>query len=134
MTLGKAQRDLPGRLFSGCSFKAPGTWERGSWGGGGGCGGCGEPAGVQMEGREGQALEAPGQASEECGCGSSPGRQLCGRASNPTVSLLLHLILNNHKLLLFLLINMCCLKMRKVYTASLSHALCSLGFFSFHLS
>lgn len=28
---------------------------------------------------------------------------------------------------------MCCLKMRKVYTASLSNALCSLGFFPFHL-
>lgn len=65
--------------------------------------------------------------------GHPPGRQLCGRSFHLTVTLLLNFILNSHKLLFLLLINMCCFKMRRVYTASLSNALRSPGFFPFHL-
>lgn len=57
----------------------------------------------------------------------SPGRQLRGRSFHLTVTLLLNFILNSHKLLFLLLINMCCFKMRRVYTASLSNALRSPG-------
>lgn len=68
------------------------------------------------------------QTSEERGYGPSPWQTATWKVLSPDGRSTLHFILNSHKLFSPLLINMCCFKMRRVYTASLSNALCSPGF------